>query len=92
MGVKSIVKGTAWAAGIAVLMAGTSFVAGSAASAESKADKKDTSKRICRMITPTGSRMTTRICRTRAEWDKGQETTADGVLQHQLKNSTQYAR
>ena len=90
MGVKSIAGGSAM--GIAALLVGAIFTGGTAASAESKADKKDTSKRICRMIMPTGSRMTTRTCRTKAEWDRSQEKTADGVLQHQMKNSTQYER
>ena len=91
MGSKSIVKASAMAAGFAFVLAGTVLTGLTAASAAEKG-KEDTSKRICRTIMPTGSRMTTRVCRTRAEWDKSQEKTADGVLQHQLKNSTQYER
>ena len=32
--------------------------------------KNDTGKRICRIVTPTGSRFTQRVCRTPDEWAK----------------------
>ena len=91
MGMKSIVRGSAKAAGVAFVLAGTVLTGLTTVSAAEKG-KEDPSKRVCRSVTPTGSRMTTRVCRTQAEWDKSRDKTADGVLQHQLKNSTQYER
>ena len=32
--------------------------------------KNDTGKRVCRTITPTGSRFSQRVCQTQDEWDK----------------------
>ena len=89
MGVKSIAKTSALTLLFAEMGTG---LAGSPASAETKTDKDDTSKRICKIITPTGSRMTTRICRTQAEWDRSQSKTAEGVLRHQTNESTGYER
>ena len=88
MGVKSIAKGSAYAAGLAAFVAGSLFTGQFAANAKPKAGKEDTSRRVCRMVMPTGSRMTTRICRTQAEWDRSQDQTQDGVLQHQVKETT----
>jgi hypothetical protein len=32
--------------------------------------KNDTGKRLCRVVTPTGSRFAQRVCRTPEEWQK----------------------
>ena len=32
--------------------------------------KNDTGKRVCRVVTPTGSRFTQRLCKTADEWQK----------------------
>jgi ABC-type sugar transport system substrate-binding protein len=32
--------------------------------------KNDTGKRVCRVVTPTGSRFTQRVCKTAEEWQK----------------------
>jgi hypothetical protein len=45
-------------------------------------------RRVCRTLTPSGTRMTRRVCRTQEEWDRAMERTQDGVLQHQINNST----
>jgi hypothetical protein len=53
--------------------------------------KTDTSRKICRMVVPTGSRMTNRICRTQAEWDKAMDKTQQGVLRHQTTEQSGFA-
>ena len=40
--------------------------------------KNDTGKRICRVVTPTGSRFTQRVCKTADEWLKD----ADNAQRH----------
>lgn len=35
--------------------------------------KNDTGKRVCRMVTPTGSRFAQRVCRTAEEWQKSED-------------------
>jgi len=49
-----------------------------------------TPKRICRAITPSGSRLTTRRCMSQADWDARQDKTQEGVLKYQTDNTTQY--
>lgn len=45
-------------------------VASSAATAtQSRTQGADPSRRVCRMIQPTGSRLAIRRCQTQAEWD-----------------------
>ena len=55
-----------------------------------KLAKDDPSRRICRNEVPVGSRLSVRVCRTKAEWDRGESKTQDGVLQHQMRNQTTY--
>jgi hypothetical protein len=38
-----------------------------------KAAKSDPSRRVCRNLTISGSRLTTRFCQTQAEWDRQAE-------------------
>lgn len=61
-----------------------------ASAADDGASKKaeDTSRRVCRMVIPTGSRMTSRICRTQAEWDAAMDKTQANVLRHQSTKET----
>lgn len=54
-----------------------------------KLAKDDPSRRVCRNLTPVGTRLTTRVCRTKAEWDSAESKAQDGLLQHQMNNSTQ---
>jgi hypothetical protein len=49
-----------------------------------------TPKRICRSITPTGSRLTLRRCMSQAEWDARQDKAQEGMLKHQTDNTTLY--
>ncbi len=83
---------------IAVSTIGLGMVGGSPALAgdpsstatEGKKAGADPSRRVCRSVLPTGSRMRTRVCRTQAQWDASQDKTQDGILQHQMKESTTY--
>jgi len=82
--------------GFATLLAGAALaglsggVATAAAAYEqAKTTQADTSRRVCRTITPIGSRLTRRVCRTQAEWDDAQYRTQDGVLQQQMTTTTQ---
>jgi len=49
----------------------------------------DRSKRVCRNMTPTGSRMTKRVCRTQAEWDAEAERAARLLQDGQINGSSQ---
>lgn len=45
--------------------------AATVAGQEQPADAKDdSSRRVCKMVTPTGSRLALRTCRTKAEWER----------------------
>jgi len=57
-----------------------------AANAKSKAGKK-AEKRVCRVVTPTGSRLVERICRTQAEWDGAEKQAQDGLMKQQMDGS-----
>jgi hypothetical protein len=92
MGVKPIVTNFALAMGIGALWAGTAVAGGTggsaAGAAKAKSAKEDTSRRVCRNLTPSGTRLTTRTCRTQAAWDERQDKTQEGVLRHQINEST----
>ena len=88
MGLKSIVRTSALAMGMGAMLASSMLAVASPAAAKKKKD--DTSRRVCKVITPTGSRMTTRICRTQEEWDRSADKTAEGVLRHQTTETTTY--
>jgi hypothetical protein len=45
-----------------------SSVAASAQEPTKKKNSEDPNRRICKMVTPTGSRMGERVCRSAAEW------------------------
>ena len=93
MGSKPASKASALVVGFGLLWASAALPAeagGSAAEAYQSKSKDDPSRRICRNITPSGSRLTTRICRSKAEWERSQTKAADGVFKHQVTESTQY--
>jgi hypothetical protein len=74
--------GKAMAAGTA-LVAGAFFWVGAASAAPAdpvKPGKDDGSRRICKTITPSGSRLTLRRCKTAAEWDEAMWKTQEGAL------------
>lgn len=47
----------------------------------------DPSRRVCRSIRPTGSRLSTRQCRTQAQWDELREETRQFVQDGQTNGS-----
>jgi hypothetical protein len=77
MGVKPIVTAAALAMGFGVLWAAPAFTSGSAAAApapeQPKAAPSDPSRRICRNLIRSGTRLSTRYCHTQAEWDEAGE-------------------
>jgi hypothetical protein len=80
MGAKRMV---AMALGLGALMA-----SGALAGTGSQGSDNDGSKRVCRNITPSGSRLTTRICRTKAEWDAIRDKTQQGMLEQQVERQS----
>lgn len=95
MGTKPVVRASALAMGFGALLVGTALVAATGASsaaagvqAEPKAPAKDNSRRICRTLIPSGSRLSSRVCRTQAEWDQSRDRTQQGLLEHQTEQST----
>lgn len=95
MGVNPVKRGTALAIGLSALVAGTAlagatgaFAANAAAVQEEDSAKQDRSRRVCRSVMPSGSRLSRRVCRTQAEWDQNRDKTQQGVLEHQIGEST----
>jgi hypothetical protein len=85
---KPISTGSALTIGFAVLLSGAvlapvtgAAATGSSAETQRKANDART-RRVCRTVTPTSSRLTTRICRTQAEWDEGMREAQDSFLEH----------
>jgi hypothetical protein len=87
---KSIVAAAALAVGIAAFATGSAVAADGASGTASggKNAKTDPSRRICRNIVLSGSRMSTRYCRTKAEWDRAGDKSRDFLLDGQINNSS----
>lgn len=85
---KPIATGSALTMGLAVLLAGAVLapVTGAAATGASvEAQRKvndERTRRVCRTVMPTSSRLTTRVCRTQAEWDESMREQQDSFLEH----------
>lgn len=89
MGTGRISIAFAAALGVAAFGTGAAIAAGgpeTAGSSEAQPlkSKNDTSKRICRNIVQSGTRMSTRYCRTQAEWDRAAEKNQEFLLQGQM--------
>jgi hypothetical protein len=91
MGARRIITVAALAIGMSVAGAGPAFADDSAALPQPKKAKTDTSRKICRITVPTGSRMTTRICRTQAEWARSMDKAQESMLRYQSTQQTGYA-
>jgi hypothetical protein len=87
MGGMRILTVAALAIGLGALGSGPALAADDGASKPKKA-KDDTSRRVCRSVVPTGSRMSGRICRTQAEWDAAMDKSQDNILRHQTTKQT----
>jgi hypothetical protein len=79
---KALVKASALA-GIAALLAWIPATVGHAESAKAKAARDDPNRMVCRSITPSGSRISTRHCRPQADWERDERETQDAALQQQ---------
>ena len=92
MRVKPILPACALVLGFAALGAGPALAgdpgsaggAGVEAQPKPKVAKKDPSRRVCRNIIPSGSRLSVRDCRTQGDWDRAAEQAQDGALSQQL--------
>lgn len=75
MAMKPMVAASALAMGFGALWASPGLTGGSApaATAESQPKANETSRRVCRNLVRSGTRLSTRYCRTQAEWDAAGE-------------------
>lgn len=90
MGGKRIITVAALAIGLSAVGAGPALADDGAGASKPKKAKDDTSRRVCRMVVPTGSRMTSRICRTEAEWSASMDKSQANILRHQTTKQTLY--
>ncbi|MEA3063874.1 MAG: hypothetical protein QOJ27_302 [Sphingomonadales bacterium] len=88
MGARQMITAAALAIGLGALGAAAAFAEEPAAASQPTKAKPDGSRRVCRLVVPTGSRMSSRICRTQAEWDSSRDKTADNFLQQQRTHET----
>ena len=65
--------GIALVGGLALLGESVAVAADPAGQASASPIKNDTGKRVCKVLTPTGSRFTQRVCKTAEEWDHDAE-------------------
>ena len=89
---KPIATGSALTLGIALLLTGTTAATVSsqaAAAGEAKSTDYDPSRRVCRSITPTPSRLTRRVCRTQIEWEEISREAQDSALKHGFDQTRQ---
>ncbi|HVQ09730.1 MAG TPA: hypothetical protein VMS43_14975 [Allosphingosinicella sp.] len=73
---KPIVAASALAIGLGALWAAPGLTSGSQVTAPAEAPKAtatDPSRRVCRNVVRSGTRLSTRYCHTQAEWDAAGE-------------------
>ena len=77
MSVKPIVTASALAIGFGVIWASPTFAAGTAPAAaqesQPRTSRADTSRRICRNLVLSGTRLSRRSCRTERAWEEDAE-------------------
>lgn len=95
MGVKPMVAASALVVGFGMLWAGPALTAGSqsgSAEAQAKSSKVDTSRRICRNVILSGTRLSRRSCRTARAWDEDAEAArraqSDAAYDGQYRDGT----
>ena len=90
MPAKTIGSVSKLAMAVGVLLAGAvigqEISPSAAANAKTKVDNKK-SKRVCRVVTPTGSRLVERICRSQEDWDVAEKQAQDGLMKQQIDGS-----
>ena len=80
---------TGMAVAAAVALTGATLAVATGATAAVQADtSKEKSRRVCRTVTPSGSRLIRRVCRTQEEWDATQQKAQDGVFESQMRDQT----
>jgi len=89
MAKKSFGAATALAVGLVCLGSGPVFAAQdtTAAAMPAKA-KKDTSRRLCRNLVLSGTRLSTRFCRTDEDWDRDERKAQRDHLDSRLHHSS----
>lgn len=90
MGVARIITIAALAIGLGAMGARSAASANGPGASKGKKAKEDPSKRVCRNLILSGSRLSTRVCRTQQQWDESRDKAQDGVLQHQMGPGTTY--
>lgn len=87
MGAKRFV--TASVAALALAATGSGGILPTAAVAkETKAANDDPSRRICKNIVRVGTRLSTRVCRTKKQWDEAMDRTQESLLDNQMGPGT----
>ena len=61
---------------------------GTQAQSTGKTAKDDTSKRVCRNLVLSGSRLSTRFCRSQADWERDAEKAQRDHLDSRLNHSS----
>ena len=90
MGLTRIVTIAALAMGLGAL--GTAPAVAGDETKKPKLGKDDPSRRVCKNVVRVGTRLSTRVCRTQAEWALSMDKVQDGHLQSLLKDHTTYAK
>jgi len=67
-----------------------SSATGTSVKSQEPTAKGDGSRRVCRTIRATGTRLSNRVCRTAQEWERSQDRAQESLLERQLEQSTQY--
>ena len=90
MSMKRMRTGTGLLVGIAVALSGATLanVTGAVAAAPGDKASPTKSRRVCRSVQPSGSRLARRDCRTQEEWDSIQQKAQDGLLAQQTGQTT----
>lgn len=96
MGVKPIVTASALAIGFGMLWAAPAWTADSAQAAaqeaQSRTSQADTSRRICRNVVLSGTRLSRRSCRTARAWEEDAEAArrlqSDNAYDGQYRDGT----
>ena len=88
MGLTRIVTVAVLAMGLGVT--GTAPAVAGDGAKKPKLAKDDPSRRVCKNIVKVGTRLSTRICRTQADWATSMDKSQDSVLQSQLSDHTTY--
>jgi hypothetical protein len=71
------------AIGLGAAGSGTAF-AGEGAGTSQPKKAIDEGRRVCRNLVPSGTRLTSRVCKTQAEWERAMDKTQEGVLRQQM--------